>query len=112
MIDIQSIIDEQSEDIEGEDYCDENMEEIEISEVCEMTKNVEDIAAQKNGVKNASDENDTNSEKSKFQIVENPYYDIGLEDENKVKPCTEIIPDLNDIEIITTTENIYYKDDN
>ena len=117
MIDIQSIIDEQEEHCnnltpkafltEGEEE-----EDIEMAEDCEMTKDIDEIEIKQEEKTNFSKENDTNSEKSNFEIVENPYYDIGPEDKNEDNPYKKSIPDLNEIEIITATENIYYKGDN
>ena len=117
MIDIQSIIDEQEADIDNLTpnafltECEEE-EDIEMAEDCEMTKGVDETAIKQEGEPNFSKENDTNGEKNQFEIVENPYYDIGQEDKYKDKPCKESIPDLNEIEIITATENIYYEGDN
>ena len=117
MIDIQSIIDEQEADINNLTpnafltECEEE-EDIEMAEDCEMIKGVDETAIKQEGEPNFSKENDTNGETNQFEIVENPYYDIGPEDKYKDNPCKESIPDLNEIEIITATENIYYEGDN
>ena len=116
MIDIQSIIDEQEAEINNLTpnafltECEEE-EEIEMAEDYEMTKGVDETAIMQEGKPNFGKENDTNGKKNQFEIVENPYYDIGPEDKNKDNPCKDSIPDLNEIEIITTTENIYYEGD-
>ena len=116
MIDIQSIIDEQEAEINNLTSnaflteCEEE-EEIEMAEDYEMTKGVDETAIKHEGEPNFGKENDTNGEKNQFEIVENPYYDIAPEDGYKDNPCKESIPDLNEIEIITATENVYYEGD-
>ena len=117
MIDIQSIIDEQGEDMNNSTPNAflaeiEEEEDIDIAEDCEMTKDVDEIAIKQEGRLNFSEENDSNGEMNQFEIAENPYYDIGPEDKYKDNPCKESIPDLNEIEIITATENVYYEGDN
>ena len=117
MIDIQSIIDEQEADINNLTpnafltECEEE-EDIEMAEDCEMIRRVDETAIKQEGEPNLCKENDTNSEKNQFEIVENPYYDIAPEDGYKDNPCKESIPDLNEIEIVTATENIYYEGEN
>ena len=42
-------------------------------------------------------------------VIQNPYYEEDTMMVSKVKDNANTNPDLNDMEFVTTTENIYYQ---
>ena len=65
-------------------------------------KFAEDLKSLKRNVE--EDPNDCES-----HVIQNPYYDDGTMTLGDGKVNPNVQPDLNDIEFVTATENIYYE---
>ena len=65
-----------------------------------LADDLKDLKRNMEGDKNEDHEN---------HVIQNPYYDDGTIPYVEGKSNTKIQPDLNDIEFVTATENIYYQ---